>query len=499
MKKKKEDRFDVIVIGAGVVGCSIARELSRFKVKVAVLEKERDVGWGSSCRNSGVIHTGFNNKPGTLMAKYCVEGNQKFHNIAQELDVPFKKTGKLVVAKKNNEITELKKLKKQGELNGVKNLEIIGEQEIKKLESNVRGVAALLSPETAITSPYLYTIALAENALKNGVRFYLNTEVKNIEKKANGDFLLKTTNKQFITDYLINSTGVYSDEIARMAGIDRYRIYPCRGEYYVLDKNASSLMNHLIYPVPHIEEGGLGIHLTPTVDGNVLIGPSNEYIDINKRNDYAVTMEVLSKLCKEAQEFLPAISPGYFIRNYAGIRSKQTPPSQGGYKDYVLEESKEVPNMINLIGIESPGLTAANPIAKKVVSMINKKEILSPNHTFDPFRKGILRFEEQDDETKRELIEQNSDYGEIICRCEQVTKKEVLEAIDNPLGARSLISIKYRSRAMMGRCQGGYCQSRILELLKEKYDYSWNDFLLKGPGSYMLTGNRSNGEPVYDK
>jgi glycerol-3-phosphate dehydrogenase len=495
MKKNTEDRFDVIVIGAGVVGCSIARELSRFKVKVAVLEKESDVGWGSSCRNSGVIHAGFNNKPGTLMAKYCVEGNQKFHSIAQELDVPFKKTGKLVVAKKNNEITGLKKLKRQGELNGVKNLEIIGEQEIKKLEPNVRGVAALLSPETAITSPYLYTIALAENALKNGVRFYLNTEVENIKKKTSGEFFLKTQNKQFIADYLINSTGVYCDEIARMAGIDRYRIYPCRGEYYVLDKNASSLMNHLIYPVPHIEEGGLGIHLTPTVDGNVLIGPSNEYIDINKRNDYAVTMEVLFKLCKEAQEFLPAISPRYFIRNYAGIRSKQTPPSQGGYKDYVIEESEEAPNMISLIGIESPGLTAAYPIAKKVVSMIDQKEKLTPNPHFNPYRKGILRFEEQDDETKKELVEENSDYGEVICRCEQVTKKEILEAIDNPLGARSLISIKYRSRAMMGRCQGGYCQTRILELLKEKYNYNWNDFLLRGSGSYMLTGNRSNGEP----
>ncbi|MFW6149488.1 MAG: NAD(P)/FAD-dependent oxidoreductase [Atribacterota bacterium] len=496
MNKNRDNHFDVIIIGAGVVGCSIARELSRFKIKVAVLEKESDVGWGSSCRNSGVIHAGFNNKPGTLMAKYCVEGNQKFHSIAQELDIPLKKTGKLVVAKNKNEITGLKKLKKQGERNGVENLDIISEQEIKELEPNIRGVAALLSPETAITSPYLYTIALAENALKNGVQFYLNAKVESIEKKANGEFLLTTSKKQFLTNYLINSTGVYCDKIAKMAGIERYRIYPCRGEYYVLDKNASSLMNHLVYPVPHIEEGGLGIHLTPTVDGNVLIGPSNEYIDISKRNNYAVTMEVLSKLCKEAQEFLPAISPKFFIRNYAGIRAKQTPPSQGGYRDYVIEEAEEATNMINLVGIESPGLTAAYPIAKEVVAMIDKKEKLSPNPDFNPYRKGILRFEEQDEETKRKLVEQDPDYGEVICRCEQVTKKEILEAIDNPLGARSLISIKYRSRAMMGRCQGGYCQTRIMELLKEKYNYKWNDFLLRGVESYMLTGNRSNGEPA---
>ena len=498
MNKNTENYFDVIIVGAGVVGCSIARELSRFKVRVAVLEKESDVGWGSSCRNSGVIHAGFNNKTGTLMAKYCVEGNQSFHSVSEELDVPFKKTGKLVVAKNKNEIAGLKKLKKQGERNGVKNLDIIDEQEIRKLESNVQGIAALYSPETAITSPYLYTIALAENALKNGVQFYLDTEVKNIKKKTSGEFVLKTQNKQFITDYLINSTGVYCDQIARMVGIDRYRIYPCRGEYYVLDKNASSLMNHLIYPVPHVEEGGLGIHLTPTVDGNVLIGPSNEYIDMNKRNNYAVTMEVLSKLCKEAQTFLPAISPKYFIRNYAGIRAKQTPPSEGGYRDYVIEETEQVPNMINLIGIESPGLTAAYPIAKEVVAMIDKKEKLSSNPNFNPHRKGILRFEEQDEETKRKLVKQDSDYGEVICRCEQVTKKEILQAIDNPLRARSLISIKYRSRAMMGRCQGGYCQTRIMELLKEKYKYQWNDFLLRGSESYMLTGNRSNGEPLYD-
>ncbi len=489
---KSAKKFDIIIIGAGVVGCSIARELSRFKVKVAVLEKEGDVGWGASCRNSGVIHAGFNNQPGTLMAKYCVKGNKSFHQIVGELDVPYNKIGKLVVAKKKNEIPSLRELKKQGEINKVQDLTIIGKHEISKMEPNLEGIAALYSPNSAITSPYLYTIALAENAFKNNVQFFLNTEVKAIKN----NFLIFTQNGQFKANYIINSTGVCSDQIARMAGIDRYRIYPCRGEYYVLDKNASSLMNHLIYPVPHIEEGGLGIHLTPTVDGNVLIGPSNEYIDINKRNDYAVTMEVLSKLCKEAQDFLPAISPKYFIRNYAGIRSKQTPPLQGGYRDYVIEESEEMPNMINLVGIESPGLTAAYPIAKEVVAMIDKKEKLSPNTDFNPYRKGILRFEEQDEETKRKLIEEDPDYGEVICRCEQVTKKEILQAIDNPLGARSLISIKYRSRAMMGRCQGGYCQTRIMELLKEKYKYKWDDFLLRGSGSYMLTGNRSNGEPA---
>lgn len=489
--KSQYRKFDIIIIGAGVVGCSIARELSRFKVKVAVLEKGNDVGWGASCRGSGVIHAGFNNQPGTLMARYCVKGNQSFHKLAAELDIPYKKIGKLVVAKKSNEVPALEKLKKQGKMNGVKNLAIVGENEIKAMEPNLRGKAALYSPETAITSPYLYTIALAENSLLNGVQFFLNYQVKNIKKKNTGQFVISNQNKQFEANYIINSAGVYSDQIARMAGIDHYHIYPCRGEYYVLDKNTASLMNHLIYPVPHTEEGGLGIHLTPTVDGNILIGPSNEYIE--KQEDFAVTMEVLLKLCLEAQQFLSAFSPKYFIRNFAGIRAKQTPPSQGGYRDYIIEESREVPNMINLIGIESPGLTAALPIAQKVVSMIDKKEKLTPNPNFNPYQKGILRFAEQDEETQRRLIREDPDYGEIICRCEQVTKKEILQAMNNPLGARSLISIKYRARAMMGRCQGGYCMTRIMELLRERYNYQPKDFLLKGPQSYMLSGYRNNG------
>ncbi|GAB4116079.1 MAG: NAD(P)/FAD-dependent oxidoreductase [Candidatus Caldatribacteriota bacterium] len=484
-------KFDLIIIGAGVIGCSIARQLSRYKIKVAVLEKNSDVGWGSSGRNSGVVHAGFNNQPGSLMASYCVLGNQSFSQIAQELNIPYKKIGKLVVAKKKEEIKELNKLKKQGETNGVKNLEIIGASEIKKMEANLQGIAALYSPETAITSPYHYTISLAENAWQNGVQFFLDTSVQNIQRIKTNKFVLLTPNVSFETNYVINCAGVCSDQIAQLVGINTYRIYPCRGEYFILDKKASSLINHLIYPVPHPEEGGLGIHLTPTIDGNVLIGPSNEYIE--DREDYSVTMEILNKLCQEAQEFLSLISSRYFIANYAGIRAKQTPPNQGGFQDFLIEENPAVPNMINLIGIESPGLTAAQPIAEQVVALIEKKEGLTPNPDFNPYHSGILRFAEQDEETKRRLIKEDPDYGEIICRCEQVTKKEILQAIDNPLAARSLISIKYRSRAMMGRCQGGYCLTRIMELLKEKYDFKPEDFLLKGPESHLLTGYRSKG------
>jgi len=468
--KTKNNYFDMVIIGGGVVGCAIARELSKYKVSVAVLEKEDDVGWGISCRNSGVVHAGFNNKPGTLMAQFCVEGNKSFAELCNQLDVPYKKIGKVVVAQIKEEIGKLKKLKTQGEKNKVKGLQIIDSNELKRLEPNVRGVAALHSPETAITSPYLLTIALAENALDNGVKFFLNTKVKNISNLNSSGFRIITNRGEFISSYVINSAGLYADKIARMIGENKYHIYPCRGEYHILDKNASWLINHLVYPVPQAGAGGLGIHLTPTIDGNILIGPSNEYI--KSKDNLSVTSSVMKVLSSEAREFLPLISPGYIIRSYSGLRAKQAPSSEGGYWDFVIEESSIVDNFINLIGIESPGLTAAQPIARRVVEIINRKERLNSNPNFNPLRKGILRFEEQD----------------------EVTKKEILEAINNPLGAKSLISIKYRTRAMMGRCQGGYCLTRIIEILRECFELNPQEIILKGNNSYLLSGYRSNKE-----
>jgi len=490
--KKKNNHFDVVIIGGGVIGCVIARELSKYKVSVVVIEKEDDVGWGVSCRNSGVVHAGFNNKPGTLMAKFCVEGNKSFSELCRQLDVPYKKIGKLVIAKKNEEITGLKKLKVQGDKNRANNLKIISSDEIKRLEPNVSGIAALYSPETAITSPYLLTIALAENALDNGVSFFLNTQVKSIIRLNNYYFKIITDKREFTSSYVINSAGLHADYIARMVGIRKYHLYPCRGEYHILDKNVFWLINHLVYPVPQAGAGGLGIHLTPTIDGNILIGPSNEYI--RSKDNFSVTSSVMKMLSSEARNFLPLISSGYIIRSYSGLRAKQAPSSEGGFWDFVIEESDTIDNFINLIGIESPGLTAAQPIAKRVVEIIDKKERLDSNPSFNPFRKGIIRFEEQDEETKKTLTKQDPDYGEIVCRCEKVTKKEILDAINNPLGARSLISIKYRTRAMMGRCQGGYCLPRIIEILRENFNLAPGEITLKGKNSYLLTGYISDKE-----
>ena len=489
--RDKKGHFDIIIIGAGVVGCAIARELSKYKLDVAVLEKEDDVGWGTSCRNTGVVHAGFGVPPGSLRAKLCVEGNINFEKLCQTIDVPYKKIGKLTVAKEEKEIEGIKKLEKQGKKNRVKDLVIIGEQELNKMEPNIRGVAALYSPNSAITVPYLLTIALAENAYKNGVQFLLNTEVVNIEKNSySPDFEIITKKGKFYANYIINSAGLYADQIANMVGIKKYQIYPCRGEYYILDKNASGIVNHLIYPAPQEETGGWGTHISPTIDGNILIGPSAEYI--KEKDDFANTKGVMNYLYLDARKFTSLISPKLFIRNYSGIRAKQTPPSVGGYLDFKIEESKQVKNFINLIGIESPALTACVSIAKVVANILLKKEKLERNPKFDPYRKGILRFAEQDEKTKKALIQQNPDYGEIICRCEQVTKKEILDAIYNPFRARSLNSIKYRTRAMMGRCQGGYCLTRIIEILEKELDYTPKDFRLKGNNSYLFSGYRGN-------
>ncbi len=490
MQMIEDSHFDVSIIGGGVIGCAIARELSKYRITVAVFEQAPDVGWSTSSRNSGVVHAGFNNQPGSLMARLCVEGNQTFEAFCRPLDVPYEKQGKLVVARQKKDIATLERLQEQGRANGAQNLSILDDHDMHLLEPDVQGIAALYSPETAITSPYLLTIALAENALQNGTQFFLQTTVEKItRRKTASSFTLKTNQGTFTSDYIINSAGLYADKVAAMLGIRGYRIYPCRGEYHILDKRTSSLISRPVYPAPVKGEGGLGVHFTTTIGGVLLIGPSAEYIP--RRNDVATTRRVMKQLFEEAQSFLPHVSLQNIIRSYSGLRAKQAPPSEGGFRDYIIEESRTVPNAINLIGIESPGLTAAEPIAKMVTALIDAKEKLESTSDFVPNRPGILKFDAQDEATKRRLIQHDSDYGEIICRCEHITKKEVLDALHNPLDARTLHSIKYRTRAMMGRCQGGYCLPRLVELLLQEGGMALKDIQLGEKDSTLLTGYRS--------
>jgi glycerol-3-phosphate dehydrogenase len=483
--KIMEKIYDVIIVGSGVVGSAVARELSRYKLNIAVLEKELDVCSETSGRNSGVLHAGFNNRTGSLMAKYCVEGCLGFDRVAKELDIPFKRTGKIVVGFNEEDLAKLKSLKEQGDKNGVPGLEIVGKDQIKSLAPYIGGEFALYSPMTGILNPFIYTIALAENAHKNGAEFFLDHEVTSIHRSENL-YWVKTKKQQFKTRWIINCAGLNSDKVARMLGIDDYTIYPCRGEYFILDQKAGQFLEMPAYPVPNIKEGGLGIHITPSVDGNILVGPSTEYID--KKDNYASTQKIMDLLIRDGGKIFPYLKREYFIRNFTGIRPKLVGEHEGGYADFVIDKRVEIPNSIHLVGIESPGLTSAIPLAKRVVELIAQDQSLIENKNFDPYHKGILSFKEQPTETKRALIEKNSNYGEIICRCETITKAEILEAIHNPLGVETVVGIKNRTRAMMGRCQGGYCQTRISELIMEEKLKSESDILYSRSGSNMFVG-----------
>jgi glycerol-3-phosphate dehydrogenase len=328
-------------------------------------------------------------------------------------------------------------------------------------------------------------VALAENAVKNGVRVCLNTEVTAISKE--GDlFGVETSKGTYRAAVLINAAGLSSARISAMAGVEGYRIYPCRGEYLILDKIAGEQLALPVYPAPAAGIGGLGVHLTPTVHGNIIVGPSNEYIDDD--SDYATTQAVLDKLFREAQQLLPTLQRKDIIGSYAGLRSKQAPPEEGGFRDFVIKEEEAVPGFINLVGIESPGMTASMPIAKRVTEMVRQKLAPAENPNFDPVQKGICRFAEQSDEEKARLIAEDSDYGEVICRCQQITKKEICEAIENPLGVKTIAAIKYRAWPTTGRCQGGYCLSRIVEILEQEYGMAPEEITQRGEGSELFSG-----------
>lgn len=477
--------YDILIIGGGAVGCAVARELARYRLSIALLEKEWDVAAGTSGRNSAVVHAGFNNKPGSLMAKLCVEGNRGFEAACRELDVPYQKTGKLLVAFDQEDLAVLAKLKAQGEENGCRGLRLLDQAELRKRLPQVGGIGALESPETGVFDPFLYTVALAENALQNGAQFFLGHEVTEIRIVPEG-FQVTAGGKTFTAKRLVNCAGLYSDKIAAMVGLDRYTIYPCRGEYFILDKIAADLLPMPIYPAPKTGIGGLGVHLTPTIHGNIIIGPSAEYID--SPEDTSSTKPVMDQLFREAQHLLPGLERKHIIGSYAGIRPKQAPPGEGCFRDFVIREEAACPGFIDLVGIESPGLTASLPIARMVTDILKLTMDLVPKESFDPVRRGITRFRDQDPETQARLIEEDPDYGEILCRCQKVTRAELRQAVENPLGVKTLAGIKYRAWATTGRCNGGYCLPKIADMLVTDYGLSPDQVTYRGPGSQLFTG-----------
>ncbi len=490
--KEKFISYHVLIIGGGVVGNAIARELSRYDLDVAVVEKELDVSMGTSARNSGVLHSGIHYSPDTLRARMNVQGNEMMKGLCKELKVKIRYIGKLTIAQDEADMKTLYRLKEQGEANGVPGLEILDRDAMQLKQPNVGGISALWSPTTGIICPYGLTIALAENAKANGVDFFLGREVVGIARNASGFRVRAATGEDFNAKVLINAAGLFSDRICGMVGIHDYNIYPCRGEYLILDKRLCGSLSVLVYPAPRKGGSGLGVHLTNTVDGNILIGPSNEYVE--GREDVSCTAEILAKLKKEGHQLLPGISAADFIRSFSGLRAKQVPPEVGGFQDFVIEKRDDVPGFINLVGIESPGLTSSPAIAVMVREYVSELLTLKRKDTFISERPGRAEsFSELCVEEKRDLVSKNPDYGEIVCRCEQITKKEVLDAIENPLGVKAIAGIKYRSRAMMGRCQGGFCLPRIVQILEKEFGYDPGDFLLFSPDSHLFAGRVREG------
>ena len=491
------DLVDVTVIGGGVVGCSIARELARYDLKIRVLEKEPDVAFGTSGRNSGVIHSGINYKPGTYRADLDVRGNAMMDQVCSELKVPLKRIGKLTTALTEEDLPGLHKQHEQGLANGVPGMELMDNAAMQKIQPGIGGILGLWTPSSGIISPYGLTIALAENALANGVLFELAHEVTGIAFADDSstftitavDRLHGNAQKTFKSRVVINSAGLHADEVSGMLGINDKPIYSCRGEYYILDKRLDGSLKTLIYPVPGPNHPGLGIHLTPTVDGNILIGPSAKYLEAaDNREDYRATALIMDDLKREGLDLLPQLRASDFIRNFAGNRPKLTPPSVGGNADFLIEETTQ-PGFIRLQGIESPGLTCSPAIAVDVRKLVAKRLELRKRNDFVAERPGYVgHFSHLPKEMRMEMIKTEPDYGEIICRCEQVTKKEVRDAIENPLGAKTMMGIKYRSRAMMGRCQGGFCVPRIVRLLRDEYGYKPEDYLMRDWNAPMFAG-----------
>lgn len=476
-------RFDVLVIGGGVVGSAIARELTRYRLHVAVLEKNLDVVCETSGRNSAVVHGGFAYDTGTLKAKLCLAGNQMMDQLSRELGFAFLRCGKVLVGHTREHWESLQRTLEQGKRNGVQGLSLIGRQELHALVPEAVGEFAMYSPNSGILDPFGYTIGLAESAALNGAAYFLDNEVTAIERSGD-EYLITTTKDVYAGRWVINSAGLGCGVISEMLGIRGYRVIGSKGDYIILDRRLGALLPMPIYPVP--TNTYMGIHVTNTTDGNVIVGPNAE--TVTDFSYYGVPQRNMDYLARSASEIWPHIHKADYIRNYSGILPKWV-DEHGVIQDFKIEIRPELaPHAVNLVGIESPGLTAAVPIARHVVRMMQEYEEFEENPSFDPVRKPILRFESLDAQTQAQLIAENPDYGEIICRCEKVTRAEILQAIHNPLGVNTMTGIKYRTRSMMGRCQGGYCQMRIAAMIEQELGVRETDILHMRSGSHLFTG-----------
>ena len=471
---------DVIIIGAGVTGSAVARELSRKKRDVLVLEKNSDVCEGTTKANSGIAHGGYDAMPGTLKARFNVRGSLMLEDLSKKLDFPYKRNGSLVLCGENGDENMLKVLYDRGAANGVKGLQILDRDRLFEMEPNLKESvrAALYVPTGAIICPFLLNIALAENAAQNGVVFKFNTEVKNVLKEADGTFRIETSGGDFRTRYVVNAAGVYADRIHNLICPDRISIKAIKGEYCLFDKSVGDYVRHTLFSLPTPK--GKGVLVTPTVHNNLLAGPTADAVE--DREAVNTTAEGLSDLLEKAGLNVKNLPVRKIITSFAGLRAHE----EGG--DFVIGENKTVKGFIDAAGIESPGLTAACAIGEHIAGLMDELDPAEDRKDFIEERKGIPSMALADDAERERLIKEDPAYSNIICRCEMVSEAEIRQAIRRPLGAGTLDGIKRRVRAGMGRCQAGFCSPKVLEILSEELKISSQEVTKAGGASGILEG-----------
>lgn len=475
--------YDIMIIGGGVAGAASARELSRYKAKICVIEKEEDVCCGTSKANSAIVHAGYDAATGSLMAKLNVRGNQMMEELSEELDFPFQKNGSLVICLHEEDMPNLQDLYDRGVANGVKELRILKREEVLELEPNISEnvYAALYAPTAGIVCPFNLNIALAENANENGVEFKFNTEVLGI-KKADGGYELLTNKGSYTTKYVVNAAGVYADRIHNMVSEHKLHITARRGDYCLLDKSAGKHVSKTIFALPG--KYGKGVLVAPTVHGNLIVGPTA--IDVDDKEGTNTTKEGLDELIKKAGMNVRNLPMRQVITSFAGLRAHED------HHEFIIGEAKDAKGFIDCAGIESPGLTSCPAIGEMVAGIVSEKMGLEKKEDFISTRKGVLDPNTLSKEERAELIRENPAYGNIICRCEMITEGEILDAIHRPLGARSLDGVKRRTRAGMGRCQAGFCSPRTMEILARECNMSMYDITKSGGESKIVVGTNKD-------
>ena len=475
--------YDVIIIGAGVSGAATARELSRYKVKACVIEKEEDVCCGTSKANSAIVHAGYDAATGSLMAKLNVRGNQMMEQLAKDLDFPFKKNGSLVVCLHEEDMPNLQALYDRGVANGVKDLRILNREELRAMEPNIsdEAYAALYAPTAGIVCPFNLNIAMAENACVNGVEFKFDTDVTGLHP-IEGGWAIETNHGTFETKYVVNAAGVYADTLHNMVSAKKIHITPRRGDYCLLDKTAGNLVSKTIFALPG--KFGKGILVAPTVHGNLILGPTA--IDIEDKEGTNTTRDGLDQVIAKCGMNVKNIPMRSVITSFAGLRAHED-----GH-EFLIGELEDAPGFIDCAGIESPGLTSSPAIGEMVAEILREKLNLEKNENFVATRKGVLDPDSLSKEERIELIRKNPAYGNIICRCEMITEGEILDAIHRPLGAKSLDGVKRRTRAGMGRCQAGFCSPRTMEILARERHVSMFDITKSGGESKIVVGTNKD-------